>query len=93
VIGTESTPTVGSRRLSPRLLPAGTAEDAKVLLVARAIRAFGDGFVSVLLPVYLLRLGFDAVAVEHVVVTKRSPWSTADPLGLDLVWWTSFLGR
>jgi MFS family permease len=33
------------------------------LLCARALRAFADGFVSVLLPVYLLALGHDAVAV------------------------------
>jgi MFS family permease len=55
-----------ARRLLPFrqfLLPAGTTADGKVLLVARAVRAFGDGFVSVLLPVYLLSLGFDAVAV------------------------------
>lgn len=42
---------------------AGTSRDAKILLLARATRAFGDGFVSVLLPVYLLALGFDALAV------------------------------
>lgn len=33
------------------------------LLAARALRAFGDGYVSLLLPVYLLELGFDGVAV------------------------------
>jgi MFS family permease len=37
-----------------------------VLLAARGVRAFGDGFVSVLLPVYLLALGFDALAVGAV---------------------------
>jgi MFS family permease len=37
-----------------------------VLLAGRVVRAFGDGFVSVLLPVYLLALGFDAVAVGAV---------------------------
>src|SRR5438477_8461875 len=63
VIGTEPAPALRNRRISLRLLPAGTSDDAKVLLAARAIRAFGDGFVSVLLPVYLLGLGFDAVAV------------------------------
>lgn len=31
---------------------------AKNLLAARALRDFGDGFVAVLLPVYLLALGF-----------------------------------
>ena len=31
--------------------------------MARALRAFGDGFVSILLPVYLLGLGFDPIEV------------------------------
>jgi MFS family permease len=31
--------------------------------MARAVRAFGDGFVSILLPVYLLGLGFDPIEV------------------------------
>src|SRR5690349_9949385 len=33
------------------------------LLIARAFRDFGDGFVAVLLPVYLLALGFSALEV------------------------------
>jgi MFS family permease len=33
------------------------------LLVVRGLRAFGDGFVSLLLPVYLLKLGLDAFQV------------------------------
>src|SRR3954466_4447991 len=33
------------------------------LLAARALRDFGDGFVAVLLPVYLLALGFTALEV------------------------------
>ena len=33
------------------------------LLVAKGVRAFGDGFVSLLLPVYLLELGFSALDV------------------------------
>jgi MFS family permease len=36
------------------------------LLVAKGLRAFGDGFVSLLLPVYLLALGFDALQVGIV---------------------------
>jgi len=68
MIGTESAPAQDGRwfstgRLARALLPAGTTDDAKLLLAARAARAFGDGFVSVLLPVYLLGLGLDAVAV------------------------------
>jgi MFS family permease len=37
---------------------AGRVHPAAYLFVARALRDFGDGFVSVLLPVYLLALGF-----------------------------------
>ena len=33
------------------------------LVAARALRAFGDGFVSLLLPVYLIDLGYDTVTV------------------------------
>lgn len=39
------------------LLPAGAAPDARLLLIGRALRAFTDGFVAILLPVYLLTLG------------------------------------
>src|SRR5206468_2507777 len=44
-------------------LPPETSPDAAVLLAARGMRAFGDGFVSVLLPVYLLGLGFDGFQI------------------------------
>jgi MFS family permease len=47
-------------------LPPETTADAPVLLVARGVRAFADGFVSVLLPVYLLRLGFDGLQIGAV---------------------------
>jgi MFS family permease len=43
-----------------RLLPAGVSPAAVPLYWARGLRAFGDGFVSLLLPVYLKALGFDA---------------------------------
>ncbi len=36
------------------------------LLAARGLRAFGDGFVSLLLPLYLLELGFGSVTVGLV---------------------------
>lgn len=39
------------------LLPAGVAPEARLLLIGRALRAFTDGFVAILLPVYLLALG------------------------------------
>lgn len=41
-----------------RLLPAGVAPEARLLLIGRALRAFTDGFVAILLPVYLLAIGF-----------------------------------
>jgi len=41
-------------------LPAGASNDAGVLLAARGIRAFGDGFVSVLLPLHLTTIGLSA---------------------------------
>jgi MFS family permease len=46
-----------------RLLPSDTPSEARVLLWGRALRAFGDGFVSLLLPVYLTVLGIDEVGV------------------------------
>lgn len=45
------------------LLPAGTAPEAGLLLGARALRAFGDGLISLLLPVHLARHGFGPVAI------------------------------
>jgi len=40
------------------ILPAGAAPEARLLLVSRGLRALVDGFVAVLLPAYLLALGF-----------------------------------
>jgi hypothetical protein len=34
--------------------------------VARSLRAFGDGYVAILLPVHLSRLGYDAFGVGLV---------------------------
>lgn len=39
------------------ILPAGVAPEARLLLAGRALRAFADGYVAILLPVYLLALG------------------------------------
>jgi MFS family permease len=49
-----------------RWLPPETTPDAAVLIAARGVRAFGDGFVSVLLPVYLLSLGLDGFQIGGV---------------------------
>jgi len=48
------------------LLPEGASADAVRLIVARGVRAFGDGFVSVLLPVYLAMYGFSAFQIGTV---------------------------
>ena len=39
------------------LLPEGAAPEARLLLIGRALRAFTDGYVAILLPAYLLVLG------------------------------------
>lgn len=44
--------------LLPKLVPPGVAPEARLLLIGRALRAFTDGYVAILLPVYLLALGF-----------------------------------
>lgn len=54
------------RRPGWRWLPPETTPDAAVLVSARGVRAFADGFVSVLLPVYLLRLGFSGFEIGGV---------------------------
>lgn len=41
----------------------GPSADVKRLLVARGLRAFGDGYVSLLLPLYLIELGFTPLQV------------------------------
>lgn len=45
------------------LLPGGVDAHALPLLVGRALRAFADGYVAVLLPAYLLALGFGTLDV------------------------------
>ncbi len=49
------------------LLPPGTLPDARVLFYTRALRGFGDGFISLLLPYYLTLLGFDALEVGIII--------------------------
>ncbi len=49
-----------------RFLPPETTADAGVLLRARAVRAFGDGFVSVLLPLHLTTLGFSGLQIGAI---------------------------
>ncbi|MEX3952834.1 MFS transporter [Paraburkholderia sp. EG287B] len=49
--------------LSILLPPAGVDRSAWLLLVARSLRGICDGFVAVLLPAYLLSLGFGKLTV------------------------------
>ncbi len=61
--------TGGNREDAPsrwRFLPADATTDARVLLFSRGIRAFTDGYVSVLLPVYLTRLGFGGLRIGGI---------------------------
>src|SRR5438552_9656851 len=50
-----------------RPMPQGASSDAIRVLAARAVRAFGDGFVALLLPIYLLDLGFSAFEIGVIV--------------------------
>jgi MFS family permease len=52
-----------------RPLPRGFSADALRVLAARSVRAFGDGFVSLLLPIYLLRLGFSPLAIGSIITS------------------------
>jgi len=47
--------------------PDGRSTDVKRVVTARAIRGFADGFVSVLLALYLTNLGFSPVEVGAIV--------------------------
>ena len=50
-----------------RPMPQGASADAIRILAARGVRAFGDGFVALLLPIYLFDLGFSALAIGAIV--------------------------
>jgi MFS family permease len=52
-----------------RLLPPGTSGDALRVLAARGVRAFADGFVALLLPIWLVGLGFNSLAVGAIVAS------------------------
>lgn len=46
-----------------RILPRSADANAKRLVLAKALRAAADGYVSILLPAYLLALGFSAFEI------------------------------
>ena len=64
---------VGTRIRSSKVLPP----DVRRVLWARSLRAFGDGYVAILLPLHLSRLGYDAFGVGII--------STATLLGSALL--------
>ena len=70
---TEAVPEAGSGFL----LRQGLPPDVRRVLWARSLRAFGDGYVAILLPVHLSRLGYDAFGVGLI--------STASLLGSALL--------
>lgn len=49
--------------LACRLLPVGADKAAWIILASRGLRGFCDGFIAVLLPAYLLSLGFSQLYV------------------------------
>ncbi|AZO00714.1 MFS transporter [Mesorhizobium sp. M9A.F.Ca.ET.002.03.1.2] len=51
-------------------MPANGIAPATYLFAARALRDFGDGFVAVLLPVYLLALGFSPLQVGIIATAS-----------------------
>src|ERR1700691_2225872 len=50
-----------------RLLPPSTTADGRRLLVTRALRGLGDGAVSVILPSYLIAIGFSPARIGAIV--------------------------
>ena len=51
------------------LVPPSAAVDTRRLLLGKGLRAFTDGLVSIVLPVYLLRLGYGALEVGAIVTS------------------------
>lgn len=68
----------------PAFLPHGTQPDARLLLAARGLRAFGDGYVSLLLPFYLTQLGFSALETG-ILITATLLGSGVMTLGIGLI--------
>lgn len=52
---------------SIRLLPPGASRDAAVLLETRALRALGDGTISVILAAYLTAVGLDDLRIGVII--------------------------
>jgi MFS family permease len=66
------------------ILPARTASEVRLLLTARALRAFADGYVAVLLPAYLVALGLGQFEVG-LLSTATLTGSAMATLGLGVI--------
>ena len=49
--------------LPMRIFPVTASADAKRVILAKGLRAIADGYVSIVLPAYLLALGYDAFEI------------------------------
>lgn len=70
--------------LSPHRVRAVLADPVACVYLGRALRDFGDGFVAVLLPVYLAALGLGALEIG-IVATLALAGSASMTLGLGLL--------
>lgn len=52
--------------MSSLILPATATTDARRVLIARSLRAFGDGFIAIVLPLHLFSLGYTAGTVGTI---------------------------
>ena len=74
-----------STHLQPsRLTPPGDAGTVRYIYAARACRDFGDGFIAVLLPVYLTAIGLGPLEVG-IVATLALLGSALTTLGIGLL--------
>ncbi len=60
--GNRPSPRLNHPRLKPR-------SDFLLLYSARALRGFGDGFATIVLPVYLAKIGFDSAQIGLIAAT------------------------
>jgi len=67
-----------------RPMPQGASTDAIRILGARGVRAFGDGFVALLLPIYLFDLGFDGGEQDPENDQHRAQEARGEHQGKDL---------
>ena len=80
IVEAEPRSDVGSRTRSKQTLPP----DIRRILWARSLRAFGDGYIAILLPLHMARLGYDAFGVG-VISTASLLGSAMLTLALGLV--------